>query len=93
MGIIFVMCSQMLIVFAVFAEHADQHSTVNAKDSENAMAVFSFFLFLAFTSFGGLLVAFQDEVIKYDDGESSGPNDAGDSKNVYSIESDPSDSI
>jgi hypothetical protein len=27
--------------------------------SENAMSVFTFFLFLAFTSFGGLLLAFQ----------------------------------
>ena len=32
MGIVFVMCSQMLIVFAIFAEHADQHSSSIAKD-------------------------------------------------------------
>jgi hypothetical protein len=72
-GIIFIMCSQMLIVFALYAEHAHKFVSEGHADAENAMCVFTFLLFLAFASFGGMLVAFQDDVIKVDNSQ-NGPD-------------------
>ena len=58
----------MLILFAIFVERskiAGQSATV--VSSQQAMATFSFFLFLIYTFFGSLLGVFRDDVLKKDD--------------------------
>eukprot|EP00597_Dinobryon_sp_UTEXLB2267_P002776 CAMPEP_0170074476 /NCGR_PEP_ID=MMETSP0019_2-20121128/11773_1 /TAXON_ID=98059 /ORGANISM="Dinobryon sp., Strain UTEXLB2267" /LENGTH=93 /DNA_ID=CAMNT_0010284803 /DNA_START=329 /DNA_END=610 /DNA_ORIENTATION=+ len=59
------MTQQMLILFAIFVERSQligESQTV--KSSQQAMAVFSFFLFLIYAAFGLMLVVFRDDVIK-----------------------------
>jgi hypothetical protein len=65
LGIIFVMCHQMLIVFAIFAERSEEpEETKTVKASQQAMAAFSFFLFLNYAIFGGLLSIFRDDIVQ-----------------------------
>ena len=92
-GIIGVMTQQMLIIFAIYAEHASQHASEGAKDSENAMAAFSMLLFLAFVHFYFLLCAFKDDVARAESraqremNEVEGPDGVG-SPSDYSIGGD-----
>jgi len=59
------MTQQMLILFAIFVERSQISGESKAvKSSQEAMAVFSFFLFLIYASFGLMLVVFRDDVIK-----------------------------
>ena len=65
LGVIFIMTQQMLIIFAIFTERSklpDETPTVVA--SQQAMAVFSFFLFLVYAAFGSMLAVFRNEIIK-----------------------------
>lgn len=58
----------MLILFAIFVERSKipgQSATV--VSSQQAMATFSFFLFLIYTFFGSLLGVFRDDILKKDD--------------------------
>jgi uncharacterized membrane protein len=55
----------MLIVFAVFTERAkDQSNTLSQKQAVEALAVFSFFLFVIYGLFGTMLAVFRDDIIK-----------------------------
>lgn len=70
MGIIFVMVQQMLILFAFFAERSQQTNQLpSVIVSQQAMAVFAFFLFLVYGAFGALLVTFRVQFIKEASGE------------------------
>mmetsp|Transcript_8380 Transcript_8380/g.7507 ORF Transcript_8380/g.7507 Transcript_8380/m.7507 type:complete len:185 (-) Transcript_8380:119-673(-) len=65
LGVIFIMVHQMLILFAIFVErsqHKDQPQGV--RSSQEAMAVFSFFLFLVYAAFGSMLAVFRNDIIK-----------------------------
>ena len=65
MGIIFVMVQQMLILFAFFAERSTNPGQVTSVvASQQAMAVFSFFIFLVYASFGLMLAVFRVDFIK-----------------------------
>jgi hypothetical protein len=64
-GIIFVMVQQMLILFAFFAERSGNTNQPNSVIvSQQAMAVFSFFIFLVYLSFGTMLAVFRVDFIK-----------------------------
>ena len=59
------MTQQMLIVFAFFAEQAqDPTNSADLTMSQEAMAVFAFFLFLVYASFGTMLAVFRLDIIK-----------------------------
>lgn len=81
LGIIFVMVQQMLILFAFFAEQAkDPTNTPALTMSQQAMAVFSFFIFIIYAGFGSMLAVFRDDIIK-EIVPSSDPNVDFDDKN------------
>jgi len=68
MGIIFVMVQQMLILFAFFAERSTNPGQVTSVvASQQAMATFSFFIFLVYASFGTMLAVFRVDFIKASD--------------------------
>ena len=67
LGIIFIMINQMLILFAIFAERAN-NSIINQMPAEliqaqQVMAVFAYFLFIIYSIFGSLLFVFRDDII------------------------------
>lgn len=65
LGVIFVMVQQMLILFAFFAEQAqDPTNTPALTASQEAMAVFAFFIFIVYSGFGSMLAVFRDDIIK-----------------------------
>jgi hypothetical protein len=59
LGVIFIMTNQMLILFAIFADHA----STSRRPAEEAMAVFCFFLFLVYAVFGSMLAVFRKDII------------------------------
>lgn len=64
-GIIFVMVQQMLILFAFFAERSTQpNEAPSVVVSQQAMATFSFFIFLIYLGFGTMLAVFRVDFIK-----------------------------
>ncbi len=69
------MTSQMLILFAVFVDHAKMAQTLKEKQSENAMASFTFFLFLNYGIFGTLLYAFRDSIYQNIDFQADSTSD------------------
>jgi lysylphosphatidylglycerol synthetase-like protein (DUF2156 family) len=82
LGIIFVMVQQMLIVFAFFAEQAQDPTNSPALTmSQEAMAVFAFFIFLIYAGFGSMLAVFRDDIIK-EIVPSADPNAEFDDKNI-----------
>lgn len=69
LGVLFIMVQQMLILFAIFVERAKiPGQSAGVVSSQQAMATFSFFLFLVYTFFGSLLGVFRDDVLKKDEG-------------------------
>jgi lysylphosphatidylglycerol synthetase-like protein (DUF2156 family) len=65
LGVIFIMTQQMLIVFAFFAEQAkDPTNTTDVTMAQQAMAVFSFFIFIVYAGFGTMLAVFRNDIIK-----------------------------
>lgn len=59
------MTQQMLILFAIFADQAnDTGNTLEQTQSQEAMAVFAFFIFLVYASFGSMLAVFRQDIIK-----------------------------
>lgn len=65
LGVIFIMTQQMLIIFAIFADRAqDQSASTTQIQSVEAMAVFAFFLFFIYAVFGSMLAVFRDDIIK-----------------------------
>lgn len=72
-GVIFIMTQQMLILFAIFADQANNSTNTLAQtQSQQAMAVFAFFLFLVYAAFGSMLSVFRQDVIKQDVPQSDG---------------------
>ena len=67
LGVVFVMSNQMLILFAIFADRAHQVGAADGtsvQQAQQAMAVFSFFLFVVYGFFGGVLAIFRNDVVK-----------------------------
>ena len=59
------MTQQMLILFAIFVERSQiVGETQSVRGSQQAMAIFAFFLFLIYAAFGLMLAIFRDDVIK-----------------------------
>lgn len=58
------MTNQLLILFAIFADHAGKAPAGILKQADTAMAVFSFFLFLVYAGFTMMLAAFRGDIIK-----------------------------
>ena len=55
----------MLIVFAIFAERAqDPKNSLVITQSEEAMAVFAFFIFFVYSAYAMMLAVFRDDIIK-----------------------------
>lgn len=55
----------MLILFAIFVERSQiVGETQSVRGSQQAMAIFAFFLFLIYAAFGLMLAIFRDDVIK-----------------------------
>lgn len=76
LGLVFVLCQQLLIIFAVFVEQSQlpDQSTMDIQ-AYNALASFSFLLFIIYSTFGILLAVFRDDIIKVDnDGYYSAAN-------------------
>jgi hypothetical protein len=69
LGVLFIMVQQMLILFAIFVDRSKiPGQSDSVVSSQQAMATFSFFLFLVYTVFGTLLAVFREDVLKKDDG-------------------------
>jgi hypothetical protein len=67
LGVVFVMSNQMLILFAIFAERSQTIGSTAGKDvqqAQQAMAVFSFFLWMVYGFFGLVLAIFRNDVVK-----------------------------
>lgn len=65
----------MLIVFAIFAERAqDPSNSIVITQSEEVMTVFSFFLFIVYAAYATMLSVFREDIIK-EEIPSSDPND------------------
>eukprot|EP01038_Epipyxis_sp_PR26KG_P003959 gene3959-5678_t len=65
LGVVFIIVQQMLILFAIFAERAQKpNQSLSEVQSQEAMAVFAFFLFIIYTSFGSMLAVFRNDIIK-----------------------------
>ena len=65
LGIVFIMTQQMLILFAIFVERAQlPKQSKTFTGSQQAMAIFAWFLFLIYAAFGLMLAIFRDDVIK-----------------------------
>ncbi len=59
------MCQQMLILFAFFTESSKASGqTKSDVASQQAMAVFAFFLYVVYGMFGSLLAVFRLDIIK-----------------------------
>lgn len=64
LGVIFIISQQMLIIFAISAERAENsEEDETIRRSQQALAVFCFFLFINYTLFGTTLAVFRDDVI------------------------------
>jgi Na+/proline symporter len=63
-GVVLVMSSQMLIVFALFVDRIQNGHNGNNEPVERAMAVLTFFLFVAYGLFAVLLVVFRKDIVK-----------------------------
>lgn len=63
-GVVLVMSSQMLIVFALFVDRIQNGHDGNNKPVEKAMAVLAFLLFVAYGLFGVLLIIFRKDIVK-----------------------------
>lgn len=65
LGVIFVMSHQMLIIFAIFVERSQLPGETDAvRGSQQAVAVFAFFLFIVYSAFGSMLAVFRNDIIK-----------------------------
>jgi hypothetical protein len=66
LGVIFVMTQQMLIIFAIFVERSQVNAstqTLAVTQSQQAMAVFSWFLFMIYAGFGMMLYVFRNDLV------------------------------
>jgi len=66
LGVIFIVCQQMIILFAIYADLAGKAATTpvnQVTQAKQAMAVFAFFLFLIYGFFGTLLATFRYDII------------------------------
>lgn len=57
----------MLILFALFVDQSNDKNNHSIKSSQEAMAVFAFFLFIVYSFFGGLLATYRNEITKTED--------------------------
>jgi len=61
LGVLFIMCQQMLIIFAIFVDRSKiPGESMSVVASQQAVAVFAFFLFIVYAGFGILLATFRD---------------------------------
>jgi len=68
LGVLFIMVHQMLILFAIFVDRSKiPNQDPGVVSSQQAMATFSFFLFLVYMFFGTLLGVYREDVLKKDD--------------------------
>jgi uncharacterized protein YacL len=68
LGVVFIACQQMLIIFALFVEESQVTTQISSdKSTYRAMAAFCFLLFLVYATFGILLAVFRDDIIKYEE--------------------------
>jgi len=69
LGVLFIMVQQMLILFAIFVDRSKiPGQSASVVSSQQAMATFSFFLFLVYMLFGSLLGVYREDILKKDDG-------------------------
>ena len=69
LGVIFIMFNQMLIMFGIFVERSQvPGQPLPRVQSQQAMAVFAWFLLTVYFLFGSLLYVFRNDIIV--DGES-----------------------
>lgn len=70
LGSIFVLCNQMLILFAVFVDESSgnirSNITQQRSDAKGSFAALSFFIFVLYAIVGTLLVVFRAELIVND---------------------------
>jgi len=64
LGVIFIMCNQMLIIFGIFVDRVNLDTEHQIKQADTAMAVFAFFLFVVYGIFGTMLAVFRNDIIK-----------------------------
>lgn len=65
LGVIFIMINQMLILFAFFVERSQvAGQALTIVQSQQAMAVFAFFLFITYSIFGLQLFAFRNDIME-----------------------------
>ena len=66
LGVTFIGCQQMLIIFAIFVERSHSATDPNSAKAlmQRAMAIFSFFVFIVWGIFGILLAVYRSDVIK-----------------------------
>ncbi len=65
LGVVFVMCQQMIILFSIFTESSKAAGQTDSDvAAQQAMAVFSFFLYVIYGLFGVLLSVFRFDIIK-----------------------------
>lgn len=50
----------MIILFSIFVSRAQKETDVKSKSGQNAVAVFSFFLFLVYGLFGSILFIYRE---------------------------------
>ena len=73
------MSNQMLILFAIFAERSQvvgASAGIPVQQAQQAMAVFSFFLWLVYGFFGFILAIFRNDVVKQEDLSADAEQDA-----------------
>ena len=64
LGVIFIMFNQMLIIFGIFVERSQvPGESLPLMQSQQAMAVFSWFLLSVYFCFGSLLYVFRNDII------------------------------
>lgn len=64
LGVLFITTNQMLILFAIFADHSQKAPPGALQQADKAMATFSFFLFLVYAAFTTMLATFRADIIK-----------------------------
>ncbi len=66
LGIMFIVCQQMLIIFAIFVERSQTATDPASVSAQQAMATFSFFIFIVYGVFGTALAVYRNDIIKSD---------------------------
>ncbi|CAM9501467.1 unnamed protein product [Phaeothamnion confervicola] len=65
LGVVVIMSQQMLILFAIFVDHA-KDSSGDQQHSYRAFSAFAFFLFIVYGIFAWMLAVFREDIIADD---------------------------